>query len=145
MGIQNNQLSTMQHQLMKCAYIKEVCTHHECVQCFSFEVGHATYHIYVCAVTQLQVHSLPWRLLSFCLTFTVHPHDLYGHCIYIFPERSLSEDVFCIGYTHCLCQCKSKDRLQLCNYPCTKLSQYKLYTIKDVVFFDILNCIYNLM
>ena len=49
MWIGNNLLSTnsMQHQ-MKCVYMRELCTHHECVHCFSFEVAHTTCHMYVC-------------------------------------------------------------------------------------------------
>ena len=41
----------MQHQ-MKGVYIRKVCTHHECVHCFSFEVAHATYHILLCMYAQ---------------------------------------------------------------------------------------------
>ena len=36
----------MQHHQMKCAYISEVCKHHECVHCISLKVAHATYHIF---------------------------------------------------------------------------------------------------
>ena len=50
-----NQLSTMQHQT-KCVYIREVCTHHKCVHCLSFEVAHTTYHMLRCVLTLDSTH-----------------------------------------------------------------------------------------
>ena len=47
----------MQHQ-MKCVYIREVCTHHECVHCSSFEVAHATYHIHTYIHTYIHTNSM---------------------------------------------------------------------------------------
>ena len=44
----------MQHQ-MKCEYISEVYTHHECVHCFSFEVTHTTYQIHTYVRTYVSI------------------------------------------------------------------------------------------
>ena len=55
----------MQHR-MKCSHIREVCTHHECVHCFSFEVTHATYHMYEC------------RMYVYICTYIFEPCFSYG-------------------------------------------------------------------
>ena len=78
-NIGNNKLSTMQHQ-MKCAYIREVCTHHKFVHCSSFEVAHATYHIIMYSnfrslIFDLFEGALPYTK-NYIILYTIHTHGI---------------------------------------------------------------------